>query len=220
MATVVLFVRARAGKSDFLLTTIGVKVLVDELTAIVRVHTQEPEGKMLPHPMYCLTHRQLTFAPHRKAFRPAAGYIHGTERIQVKALGTLTTMSYQVCFHETRLVLLPVGKGPDGYGILEQAPCPGGAQWLSASQSATGSQQPVDGGRAHPAELDFHRGIDPQLAVLPKHFHHLGHEGLKSLGTQQVTGFPDLFQCCGYSCTIFPCPTALSVQPGVTPPIQ
>jgi hypothetical protein len=98
VTTVVLFVGTGPGKGNLLLIAIGVEALVDELTPIVRVHTQEWEGKTLPHPMYRLTHSRLTFTPHRLAFRPAAGNVYSTERVQVKALYTLSTVGYQIHF--------------------------------------------------------------------------------------------------------------------------
>ena len=53
------------------------------------------------------------------------GNVHSAECVQVKTLGTLTTVGYQICFHKSGLVLLPVGKGPDGYRVLKQIPRPG-----------------------------------------------------------------------------------------------
>jgi len=128
VTTVVLLVGTRPGKGNLLLIAIGVEALVDELTPIVRVHTQEWEGKMLSYPMYRLTHSRLAFTPHRLAFRPAAGYVYSTERVQVKALYALTTVGHQIHFQKARLVLLPIGKGPDGYRALKQASWPGSAQ--------------------------------------------------------------------------------------------
>jgi hypothetical protein len=85
---------------------------------------------------------------------------------------------HQVYFQETGLVLLPIGKGPDGYRPLKKASWPGSGKPPAASQPTAGSQQPVDGGRTHPAELSFRRGIDPLLTMLPEYLDHLRNKGL------------------------------------------
>jgi hypothetical protein len=128
VTAIVLLVGTRPGKGNLLLATIGVETSVDELAAVVRVHTKESEGETLSHPVYCRTYSLLPFTPNRQAFRPAAGNVHSTERVQVKALYALTTVGYQIHFQEARLVLLPIGKGPDGYRALKQAPWPGSTQ--------------------------------------------------------------------------------------------
>ena len=119
IATVILLVGARPGKGEFLLMTIGVEALVDEFTAIVRVHTKQSEGEALPHPMHCGAYSLLAFTPDWETFRPAAGHIYSAKRVQVKAFRTLSAVSYQVCFHKARLILLPVGKDPDRYRVLK-----------------------------------------------------------------------------------------------------
>ena len=88
---------------------------------------------MLSHAVYRLPYLLLPFTPHWQTFRPAAGNIYGAERIQIEALRALTAMSYQVCLHESRLVLLPIGKGPDGYTAFKQTSRPGSGKGLSAS---------------------------------------------------------------------------------------
>ena len=93
--------------------------MVDEFTAVVRVHTEKGEGKALPYPVYRGTYPLLAFTPDWQTFRPAAGHIYSAKRVQVKAFRTLSTVSHQVHFQETRLVLLPVGKCPNGYGVLQ-----------------------------------------------------------------------------------------------------
>jgi hypothetical protein len=99
--------------------TVGVEALVDELAAVVRVHTKQSDGKTLPHPVDCGAYPLLAFTPNRQAFRPAAGNIYRTECVQVKTLYALTTVGHQVNLHEARLVLLPISKGPDGYGAFK-----------------------------------------------------------------------------------------------------
>ena len=78
----------------------------------------------------------------------------------------------------TRPVLLPIGKGPDGYRPLKQTSRPGSGKSPSASQPAAGSQQPVDGGRTHPTEMSFRRGINPLLTMLPEYLDHLRNKRL------------------------------------------
>jgi hypothetical protein len=85
---------------------------------------------------------------------------------------------------------------------------------------APGLQQPVDGGRAHLAELCFRRSIYVLLMVLPEHLYQLWYEGLQSLGTQTVTGLPDLFQRSGNFCAVFTWPTTPLACPGLAWPIQ
>jgi hypothetical protein len=128
VTAIVLLVGTRPGKGNLLLAAIGVEALVNELAAVVRVHTKESERETLSYPVYCRTYPHLPFTPNRQAFRPATGDVHSTERVQVKTLHALTTVGYQVHFQEARLVLLPIGKGPDGYGALKQAPWPGSTQ--------------------------------------------------------------------------------------------
>ena len=108
--------------------TIGVEALVDELTAIVRVHTEQSEGEALPHPMHCGAYPLLAFTPDRQAFRPAAGNIYRAEGVQVETLSALTAVSYQVHFQEARLILLPISKGPDRYGVFKQVSRSGGSK--------------------------------------------------------------------------------------------
>ncbi|MFC1917013.1 hypothetical protein ACFLX1_02670, partial [Chloroflexota bacterium] len=70
--------------------------------------------------MHRTTNTLLAFPSDRQAFRPATGYVYGAERVQVKAFRTLAAVGHQVYFHKTGLVLLSVGKGPDGYRALQQ----------------------------------------------------------------------------------------------------
>ncbi|MFH1646130.1 MAG: TRAP transporter large permease subunit, partial [Chloroflexota bacterium] len=94
-------------------------------------------------------------SPDRHAFRPTTGYIYRRQGSQVEAFSALTAVSYQVYFQETGLVLLPVGKGPDGYGVFQQVSRTCGGKSPSASQPAIRSQQSVYSGRTDPAELCF-----------------------------------------------------------------
>ena len=125
MATIILLVGTRPREGDLLITAIIVKAPVNELAAVVRVYAQYREGKMLSHPVYRLPYLLLPFAPHWQTFRPATSNIYGTECVQVEALRALAAVSYQVCLYKSRLVLLPVGKRPDGYTALKQASRPG-----------------------------------------------------------------------------------------------
>jgi len=115
VTAIILLVGAGAGEGDLLLAAVGVEALSDKLAAVVRVNTEQGKGEVLPQPVYRLTYPYLSLTPDRQAFRPAAGYIHRTQRVQVKSFGTLTAMSDQIYFQEARLVLLPISKGPDGY---------------------------------------------------------------------------------------------------------
>src|SRR3989304_10186991 len=178
MAAIVFLVGTRPGEGNLLLVTVGVEALVDEFAAVIRVHAKQGKGKTLPHPVYGRLHPLLAFPPDRQAFRPAAGNVYRTERVQIETLRTLTAVSYQVCLHEARLVLLPVGKGPDGYRALKQASRLSSGKRLTASQLSARPQQTVDGGRAYPAELCLHRRTEPLLAVLPEYLYHLRKERL------------------------------------------
>ena len=101
-------------------------MLVDELATIIRIYTEELEGEVLSNAVHGRTYPGLPFTPYRKIFRPAAGNVYGAECIQVKTFHALTAMSHQVNFKESWLILLPIGKGPDGYGVLEQVSWSGG----------------------------------------------------------------------------------------------
>jgi len=76
MAVIVFPVRAGASEGDFLSLAIGEKVLVDKLTAIVRVQPEEREGQALPHPVHCAADTFLSLPPYRNALRPPCGDIH------------------------------------------------------------------------------------------------------------------------------------------------
>jgi hypothetical protein len=54
MAAIILLVGTRAGKGNLILAAIFIEALVDELTAIVRINTQQGEGKILAYSMDCL----------------------------------------------------------------------------------------------------------------------------------------------------------------------
>ena len=135
---------------------------------------------------------QLAFTPDRQAFRPAAGNIYRAKCVQIKAFRALTAVRHQVCLHKTRPVLLPVGKGPDGYRVLKQIPRLSGSKSPSASYLTAWPQQPVDRGRTHPAESSLCRSINLLLAMLPEHLDHLRDKGPQTLGAQPVTGFPNV----------------------------
>jgi hypothetical protein len=65
-----------------------------------------------------LTYFLLPSAPDRQAFCPATPHIYPTNSVEIKTLGTLSAVSYQVYLDKTRLILLPVGEGPYGYQVL------------------------------------------------------------------------------------------------------
>ena len=119
VTAIVLLVGTRAGEGDLLLTAVVVEVLVDEFAAVVRVDTEEGEGKTASDPMYAGLYTHLSFPPHRLALRPASIDVYRAYRVQVKALSTFTAVRYQVYFYKPGLVLLPIGKSPDRDCILQ-----------------------------------------------------------------------------------------------------
>jgi hypothetical protein len=156
-----------------------IEMLVNKFTA---VKTEQAERQSLFNAMYGSTNTVLTFSPHYGTFRPHAGNIHRSECVQVKAIGTLTAVGYQIHFQETGFVLLPLGEGPDRYGILQQTSRFGGGQSSSASQPPPGSEQTVDGSRTHLTKLGFQRKINMLLSVLSKYSYHLRNKRLQSFG--------------------------------------
>jgi hypothetical protein len=119
VTTIVLLVGTRPRKGNALFSAVGIEALIDELATVVRVHTKESQGEALSHPVYRRTYPHLAFAPNRQAFRPATGNVYRAERVQVKTIRALTAVGYQVYFQKPRLILLPIGEGPDGNGTLE-----------------------------------------------------------------------------------------------------
>ncbi len=178
MAAVVLLIGARPGKGELLLRAVVAEALVDELTAVVRVNTKEDKGDTLPHPMHGGAYPLLTFTPDWQALRPATGHVYSTKRVQVKTLYALPTVAYQVYFHKSGLVLLPIGKGPDGYGALKQASWPGTSESPSTPHLPAWLQQPVDGGGTDPAESHFRGNVYLQLIMSPEYSYHLRNKGL------------------------------------------
>jgi hypothetical protein len=71
-------------------------------------------------------HALRPLPPYSNKFRPTRGNINCHQGIQVKTIQTFATMRYQVNLNKPRAVLLPVGKGADGYGIPDQIPWLGG----------------------------------------------------------------------------------------------
>jgi len=118
VGTVVLLVRPRSGEGDPLSLAVGVEVIVDELAAIVGVQTQEGKRESLGDMMHSASHPVLTLTPDPTAFYPACGHIHGAQAGEIETFGTLAAVCHQVHFEETGAVLIPVGKGANGYGRL------------------------------------------------------------------------------------------------------
>ena len=94
----------------------------------------------MAYPMDCLAYSYLPFTEYRNTFSPAAGDIYCAEGVQVEALDALAAMSHQVNLQKTGLVLLPVGKSPDGYRLLKQASRLGSGKSPTPSQPAVWPQ--------------------------------------------------------------------------------
>ena len=47
---------------------LGTNLLIDELTAIVRVQSKQGERQALPHPVHCTTDTLLALSPHSNTF--------------------------------------------------------------------------------------------------------------------------------------------------------
>src|SRR3990172_1959501 len=211
MTAVVLLVGAGAGEGNPLPLAIGIKVLVDELTAIIRVQSQQRERQTLPNELYRRPYPLLALSPNPYTFRPPTGYIHGAQGGQIEALRTLSAVGYKVYLQEAGALLLPVGKGTDWDGVLKQAPRLGGGKGTTPSQPPPGAQQPVDGRGAHLAKLGFHLSRHGPVAMSSQDPDQLRQEGVQALGTQAVGGFPGCLQ---------PLPYPRAITLGPSPPLS
>ena len=143
MTAIVLLIGTRPGKGNLLIATVVVEALVDKLVPTLSGSESTPRrGKGRHRRTRCTAERTRTcpLTPDWQAFRPAAGNVYRTERVQIKTFRAFTAMSHQVYFQKTRLVLLPISKGPDGYRPLKQAYRSGSGKSPSASQPAVWPQ--------------------------------------------------------------------------------
>jgi len=78
--------------------------------------------------MQSIPNRLLSMAPQSQRLGPAGTDVGAGQSVQIGAFRGLATVSHQVDFQEARLVIIPVRKGANRDGFLEQAPWFGGAQ--------------------------------------------------------------------------------------------
>ena len=168
MTAIVRLVGTIAGESNSLPLTVGVKVLVNEITAIVRVQPQKGKWQALAHSVHCTAYTLLTFSPHSNTLRPTAEYIHYRQGGQVEALAALTTVRHQVNFQEARVILLPVSKGTDGDGVLSKLPGLVMVKGRRPPRQCHGrNRRSMIGGGAHPAKLSLNLNGYGSFAMPP-----------------------------------------------------
>ena len=156
MGVVVLLVGPRAREIDLVTLAIGVKVVVDELSSVVRVQATQRERQSSSYVVHGPSHSVLTLPPHSLTLYPAGGDVYCAQCVEVEPLRSLTTVSDQVHLQVSGLVLMPIGKGPNGDRRLQQAPRLGGAEGSPAAGPAIGLEQPVHRRGAHLAQLGLH----------------------------------------------------------------
>jgi hypothetical protein len=68
MTTIVFLVRAGPGEVDSFSLAVGIEMMVDELTAVVRVHPQKREREILPYFVKSTANPLLPLSPYRHTF--------------------------------------------------------------------------------------------------------------------------------------------------------
>ncbi len=113
-ALIVLLVGATACERDFLAPTIAIQVMIDELSAVIRVEAKDGHRQQRAGVGDCRADCLLAPIGERKAFRPLGGDVGEHEAVQILAARAFPAMRDQIDFEETGAVVVPVGEGADG----------------------------------------------------------------------------------------------------------
>jgi hypothetical protein len=102
--------------------------------------------------------------------------------MEIETLRGFTAVGHQVGLQKTGASLLPVGKGAYWNRALQQAARLGGTQMTLPSQTTPWTQQPINSGWAHLAQLCLYWGTDVYLTMLSHHPDQLAQEWPEPLG--------------------------------------
>jgi len=140
MAIIILFVRARAGKSNSFSLAPYVQILIDKLTAVSESKPNREKG-MRVRILWIAVPTRFCPLPQTRYIPSNRWRINCCQGIQKETIYTIPTMSHQVNFQETGTMILPVSKGTNRNGILQQTTRSGGREMAPISLLTNGRRR-------------------------------------------------------------------------------
>src|SRR6266705_1170384 len=95
---------------------------VQELTAVIRVESQQDERQLVPDRFECDEHVVLALAGYAHALGPTAGHVRGHQRVQKLTSVGAAAVGDQIDLQEANALLVPGRPGTDGTCDLSSEP--------------------------------------------------------------------------------------------------
>jgi len=218
VAVVVFVIGPAAGKGDLLLETVPVELIIDELTAVVRVQAEQPEGEVALDLLESVEDIGLGLIFQGFHLHPCRGDIGEGEGLGVLAKACSPVVGNEVRFAEAWTCVVPVGEGPDGDMVFEQRPGTRARSTLQTRLRPGRGQEPVNGGRTDGEQQLAEAALgEGECSLAFQQGEHLTDEGDEPFATQAVGEGPELPQGCeeGFPAVLPPpatlCPRSAAV---------